>query len=95
MVTLRIEHPVPDYDAWRRAFDSDPLDRRGSGVRGYRVLRSLDDPGVVFVDLDFEDRAQAEAMREALRGLWARVQPEGLIDDQRVRLAELLEVVET
>ncbi len=24
MQIVRIEHPVPDYDAWKRAFDSDP-----------------------------------------------------------------------
>jgi hypothetical protein len=27
MHILRIEHPVPDYDAWKQAFDSDPLNR--------------------------------------------------------------------
>jgi hypothetical protein len=25
MPILRIEHPVPDFDAWKTAFDSDPL----------------------------------------------------------------------
>ena len=23
---LRIEHPVPDYDAWKHAFDADPIE---------------------------------------------------------------------
>ena len=27
MHILRIEHPVPDYDAWKEAFDSDPISR--------------------------------------------------------------------
>ena len=27
MHILRIEHPVPDYDAWKQAFDSDPIGR--------------------------------------------------------------------
>jgi len=94
MVTLRIEHPVPDFDAWRRAFDGDPLDRRGSGVRRYRVMRSLDDPSHVIVDLDFDSRGQAEAMRDALMGLWARVEGEGLIGDQRARIAEIVETTE-
>jgi hypothetical protein len=22
---LRIEHPVPDFDGWKKAFDSDPV----------------------------------------------------------------------
>jgi hypothetical protein len=94
MVTLRIEHPVPDFDAWRRAFDGDPLDRRGSGVRRYRILRSLDDPAYVMVDLDFDRRDEAEAMRSSLLGLWRRVQGEGLIGDQAARIAEIVETTE-
>ena len=31
MYILRIEHPVPDYDAWKAAFDSDPIGRERSG----------------------------------------------------------------
>jgi hypothetical protein len=27
MYILRIEHPVSDYDAWKAAFDSDPIGR--------------------------------------------------------------------
>jgi hypothetical protein len=44
MPILRIEHPVADFDAWKAAFDGDPLGREQSGVRRYRVLRSVDDP---------------------------------------------------
>jgi hypothetical protein len=42
MYVLRIEHSVPDYEGWKRAFDSDPLGRKKSGVRQYRVLRAVD-----------------------------------------------------
>jgi hypothetical protein len=94
MVTLRIEHPVPDFDAWRRAFDSDPLDRRGSGVRRYRILRPVDDLSVVMVDLDFERRDDAEAMREALLRLWGRAEREGLIGAGRARILEVVETAE-
>ena len=94
MVTLRIEHPVPDFDAWRRAFDSDPVGRERSGVRRYRVLRPLDDPNCVMVDLDFDREDEAEAMRTALLQLWSRVQREGLIGDQRARIAEVVETAE-
>jgi hypothetical protein len=91
VVTLRVEHPVPDLEAWLRAFASDPLDRRGSGVRRYRVMRSLDDPAVVMVDLDFDGREEAEAMRGRLLEMWARVRGEGLIGEGEARIAELLE----
>jgi integrase len=37
MHILRIEHPVPDYDSWKAAFDSDPVGRERSAVRRYRT----------------------------------------------------------
>lgn len=74
MPTLRIEHPVADFDAWKQAFDNDPLDRQASGVRRYRVLRALNDPDYVMVDLEFDDAAAAEAMHSALQELWCRLQ---------------------
>ncbi len=47
MHILRIEHQVPDYDAWKEAFDSDPIGRERSGVRRYHILRATDDPNYV------------------------------------------------
>ena len=40
---LRIQHSVPQYDGWKRAFDADPVERRGGGVR-LPDERSLFDP---------------------------------------------------
>ena len=74
MFVLRIEHPVPDYDAWKAAFDRDPLDRRRCGVRRYHVLRPSDDPLFVAVDLEFAMLDAAEAMHARLRELWGRVE---------------------
>jgi hypothetical protein len=73
MHILRIEHPVPNFDAWKEAFDSDPIGRRRSGVRRYRVLRPTDDPNYVMVDLEFDSASEAEAVHAALRELWGRV----------------------
>lgn len=90
MTTLRIEHPVPSFDAWKRAFDSDPLRRRESGVRRYRVLRPVDEPHFVTVDLEFDGLSEAEAFRGALRKLWNRV--EGTVmESPRVRILETVE----
>ena len=47
MPILQIEHGVRDYDAWRRAFDNDPIDRKRGGVLRYRILRPKDDPAFV------------------------------------------------
>jgi hypothetical protein len=70
MAQLRIRHTVQDYAAWRRTFDADPLDRKGSGVRRFRVLRSADLPNDVMVELEFETVAEARAMFARLTALW-------------------------
>ena len=33
MYVLEIEHPVRDFDAWKKTFDSDTIGRKRSGVR--------------------------------------------------------------
>lgn len=44
MYMLRIEHPVPNYEGWKQAFDSDPVGREKSGVRRYQILRLVTTP---------------------------------------------------
>ena len=68
---LRIDHQVTDYDAWKKVFDEDPADRKGSGVRRYRISREVGDPNRVLIDLEFDEVAAAEAMLEKLQTLWA------------------------
>jgi hypothetical protein len=87
MPILRIEHAVPDFEGWKRAFDSDPVDRKGSGVRRYQVRRPVDDPNYVLIDLEFDTQAEAEALRE----VWSRVQGTVVLDPQ----ARIVETVET
>ena len=67
MHVLKIEYPVGDYDSWKAAFDRDLLDREGSGVSRYRVLRPIDDPNYVMIDLDFDEAGEAEAYLAALQ----------------------------
>jgi hypothetical protein len=69
MYILCIEHPVPDYDGWKAAFDSDPIGRERSGVRRYRVLRATDDPSYVMLELEFDTLSEAEAFKVALGGV--------------------------
>ncbi len=89
MHILRIEHPVPNFDAWKRAFDSDPIGRAQSGVRRYRILRPTDDPNYVMIDLEFDSLSEAEAMHAALRELWSRV------DVMHSPQAQIVEAVES
>jgi hypothetical protein len=85
---LRITHTVRDFDEWKRLFDSDPLDRAGSGVRTLRLERAVDDPNTVFGDLEFDSRDEAERMLVKLRALWDRTDT---ISDASGRVAELVE----
>ena len=93
MHILRIEHAVPDYGAWKKAFDSDPLGRQRSGVRRYRVLRAVDDARYVLVDLEFDTLAQAEATHRAVHQVWGQVEGK-VIEKGSARIVEVTEAVE-
>lgn len=88
MHVLRVEHDVPSYDEWKRAFDGDPIGRAAGGVRSYRVLRAADDPDHVLIDLEFDDADTAEAFHGKLRALWANVD---LMRNPSARVAEVVE----
>jgi len=70
MVMLRVQHVVPNFEAWKRAFDSDPVDRQASGVRGYKIHRAIENPNFVVIDLEFSAIAEAQKFLEKLRALW-------------------------
>lgn len=88
MHVLHIEHDAPDYDAWWQAFGNDPLDRRGSGVRGHRVTRTADDPPHVTVDLEFDGADDAQAFLAKLEDLWKRVD---IMQNASGRIAEVVD----
>ena len=92
MTTLQIEHGVRDYDAWKAAFDGDPVGREAGGVRRYTISRPADDPAYVIVDLEFDTLEEAEGFREKLRGLWAAAGADLGLESPRARI---LDVVET
>lgn len=74
MIVLQIEHPVPNFEGWKKAFDSDPIDRKKSGVRRYRIYQPVDNSNYVIVDLEFENLEQAERTLSALKDLWGQVE---------------------
>jgi hypothetical protein len=91
MYVLRIEHPVASFDGWKVAFDSDPVGRKKSGVRRYRVLRPIDDANYVMIDLEFDTASQAEDLLAAMRVVWGRVEGKIIMKPQ----ARIVETVET
>ena len=75
MTTMVIEHPVADFEAWKRAFDSDPLGRARHGIERYVIYRSAEDARFVVVTLEFASRDQALLYLPRLRDLWNQVAP--------------------
>jgi hypothetical protein len=72
MSILHIEHPITDFATWGAAFDRFGDARRDAGVRSHRVLRPVDDPCYVVVDLEFDTDDAALAFREFLQTVvWA------------------------
>lgn len=71
-------------------FDSDPVNRKQSGVRRYRVLRPIDNPGYAIIDLEFDSLEQAEGLLAAMREVWRGVQGT-IIQTPQVRIVEVLE----
>jgi len=74
MYVLKIEHPVPNFEGWKQAFESDPVGREKSGVRRYRILRDVEDRNFVTIELEFDTREEAQSLLDAMRGVWSRVE---------------------
>ncbi|MGH2531239.1 MAG: hypothetical protein ACRDJW_02925 [Thermomicrobiales bacterium] len=92
MHVLRIEHPIRDFDSWKAAFDSDPAGREQSGVRSYRILRPVDDPNYIMIDLDFDSSSEADAFLAALRDVWRSPQAApALMGSPQTRIVEAVE----
>jgi hypothetical protein len=93
MAIVQIEHPIRGWDAWKAAFDRDPVGREESGVRRYRIFRPIDDPNYIAVDLEFDGAPQAEAFREALESMWRSPQGAAVLGgvSPRARVVETME----
>ncbi|MGE5334502.1 MAG: hypothetical protein ACM3N4_07370, partial [Nitrososphaerota archaeon] len=90
MFVLHIEHPVPDFAGWKRAFDSDPVGRKQSGVIRYQITRPIDDPNYAIIDLEFATAREAEGLLAAMRQVWGRVQG-SLIGAPQTRISEVID----
>ena len=91
MIILQIEHPVPDFDGWKKAFDGDPLNRKKSGVKSYRIFRPIGNSNYVIIELEFDNLKDAEAMHDALKKLWGRVEGKVMMSPQ----SKIIESVES
>lgn len=91
MNILRIEHAVDSFEKWKQLFENDPIGRKAAGVKRYRILRPVDDPNYVMIDLEFDSADEAERMHGALKDLWAGID---VLRDPKARNAEVIEAGE-
>jgi hypothetical protein len=92
MPTVQFEHAVKDFEMWKAAFDRDPIDRRGLGVRRHRVFRPAHDPHYVVGELEFDTPVQAQACVDALHELWkSRQAAPALLGAPQLRIVETVE----
>ena len=56
---------VDDYDSWKRNFD-EGRDSVRATAKGHRILRAVDEPGELFIQVEFPTTDDAREAREAL-----------------------------
>ncbi len=79
--------------SWKRAFDSDPADRKGSGVRRYHVMRSVEDPNYVMIDLEFDSLEDAEGLLAKMRRVWSG-DGQKVMRNPQARIVDTVEAIE-
>ena len=93
MIVLQIEHNVSSYDGWKNAFDSDPINRKKSGVKRYQVYQSVEDPNYVVIDLYFDSLEESVGALNALQKLWSKVQGTVMVNP-KARMLNVRETIE-
>ena len=90
--TVRIEHTVSDFAAWKTTFDRDPIGREQIGVRSYRITRGTNDRNAVGIDLDFDDTVAASRFQAAIQQLWQSPQARAVLGSSpEIRILEQAE----
>ena len=90
MIVLQIEHSVPDYDVWKKVFDSDPMGRKQSGVIQYKIFRQTDNPNYVVVELQMNSLDEAKNLLARLQQLWKQIEGT-VITGPKGRIIEMVE----
>jgi hypothetical protein len=93
MYILRVEQQAPNFEDWKKAFDSDPINREKSGVRRHQVTRQVGNPNYVTIDMEFDTVKEAESTRNALQDVWKRLGG-SIVQNPQVRISEVVETEE-
>ena len=73
MFILQIEHEVFNFEAWKKAFDNDPIDRKKARVRRCHIFQRADNSNFVVIDLEFDNLSEAESTLASLKILWGTI----------------------
>lgn len=65
MAVMLTRVAVDDYEAWKAGFDSDPYGARAKAT-GHRIVRAVEDPSEVFVQVEFPTAEDAHEARQKL-----------------------------
>jgi len=93
MPTLQVEHDVPNYEGWKKAFDADPMNRKKMGVIRYQVCRQEEEPDNIIIDLYFDSMQNLQAMLAALQNLWKKVDGT-VMTNAKTRILNIKEAVD-
>ena len=91
MIVLRLEHKAPSYEEWKRTFDSDPINRKRSGVKHYRIYRAIDNPNHVVMEFEFTTLSEAQKVLDALDNFWEKTAGSILVNPK----AQFFDIVES
>ena len=72
MAILLIEYRVPDFGAWKRIFDRDPLGRAHHRATGHVIYADADRPDQFILGIEFDSLDDARAFRDlpGFREVW-------------------------
>ena len=93
MYILRVEQQAPNYEDWKKAFDSDPINREKSGVRRHQIARQVGNPNYVTIEMEFDTAKEAESTRNALQDVWKRLGG-GIMQNPQTHISEVVETEE-
>jgi hypothetical protein len=92
MTTLRIEHPISDFQVWKTAFDGFAEARANAGVLSFMIRQPVDDSQYLMLDLEFDTADRAEAFAQFPKEhVWSSaVASPGLAGTPQTRILDLV-----
>ena len=91
VIVVAIQHPVTDYEAWKKVYDEENPVALGHAVFA-RVNRSVDDPNTIAVVAGFESLDKAQAFLNS-PDLKEAMQRAGVSGETRIEIYEEVEAL--